>query len=872
MKQNTGKKILSILLTLTLVFSVLSIAAMAAETPVKGGSGYINDDYVNLRQGAGTNYSVITMMMKNTKVIFEEAEPVNSSWYKITEQTTKKTGYVYKDYVEAEASQNQNTEPVSGSTTGYVNTDYVNLRKGAGTGNSVIVCMREKTAFTLVSETPTNNWYNVKLSDGTTGWVIGDYITLKKPSGDNTDPQPDGKASTGYVNTDYVNLRNGAGTGNSVIVCMREKTTFTLLNETPTNKWYNVKLSDGTTGWVYQDYVTIEKVSEEDPAPKPGDKASTGYLTEDYVNLRKGAGTGNAVIVCMRKNTTFTLVSEKPTGDWYNVKLSDGTTGWVIKNYIKINSSNSGNNNDPEPSTGTVKLVQTNETIYTGNTLALNASGGSGYTWFSSDTAVAAVDANGIVTAKSAGSAKITVTAGKESASCNITVKSGSSVNISSTSIDSMRNRKSVLLESSTSGVSWKSSNPKLATVENGVVEALEQGYVTISAYTSYGAATCTIHIIGRDNVRFVYATPNSAPKGSNVTFKAITDTDRTDLYFDVTNGSTSYKVNAVKEKTENGRIIWKGTQKLNESGRWTFKAYSKFIINDVYLGTPGNGEGEVFVTNSSDTTTTVTGERRASDGVINLIAEFEGFLPELTVNYITDDPTIGYGRIITTNEQFYNNVTRDEAYAYLCNTVNSGGYTTRTNSFLTSNGVKFNQNQFDALVCFAYNCGSYAITNDDDLRSVLLNTEIGGIAAINAGDAGYVDEDSVNLRQGAGTGYAVVRALDINTKFTFLDGKLYNNSWYKIKLSDGTEGYIYYSFAAGEKNAGTRDLKNVDQSQYLTHFLQWHHAAGDCYWELLTRRIDEAEMFFYGDYLNDGYLNKYNFSYTCPHNPGFGI
>ena len=152
MKQNTGKRILSILLSVVIVFSAFSVVVMAAETPVKGGSGVITDDYVNLRQGAGTNYAVLTMMMKDTKVIFEEAAPVNSSWYKITEQTTKKTGYVYADYVRAEASQND--KPASGST-GYVNTDFVNLRKGAGTSNAVIVCMRENTKFTLISETPT---------------------------------------------------------------------------------------------------------------------------------------------------------------------------------------------------------------------------------------------------------------------------------------------------------------------------------------------------------------------------------------------------------------------------------------------------------------------------------------------------------------------------------------------------------------------------------------------------------------------------------------------------------------------------------------------------------------------------------------------
>ena len=61
-----------------------------------------------------------------------------------------------------------------------------------------------------------------------------------------------------------------------------------------------------------------------------------------------------------------------------------------------------------------------------------------------------------------------------------------------------------------------------------------------------------------------------------------------------------------------------------------------------------------------------------------------------------------------------------------MCQTVNSGPYTTVTNSFLTSNNVKFNQRQFDALVCFAYNVGAYAITNDSVLQEHLFSAGIG--------------------------------------------------------------------------------------------------------------------------------------------------
>ena len=657
--------------------------------------------------------------------------------------------------------------------------------------------------------------------------------------------------ASGYINADYVNLRSGAGTNYSVVICMRKNTKFTFVSTTLYNKnWYKIKLNDGKTGYVHKDYAKKDSVSTTNP---PSSSSATGYVTDDYVNLRSGAGTNYSVITCMRKNTKFTFVSTSLySTNWYKIKLNDGKTGYVHKDYVKKDSVSTTNPPATQPSTnpsvqpttapvstGKISLSETSKTIYKGNVYALTAVCSGSVSWSSSDKNVATVS-GGVVTAKENGTATITAKSGSNSASCKITVKTGSYVHISNANV-SMRWGKSIRLRSNTSGVKWSSSNNKIATVNNGIVDTKGKGKATITAYTSSGAATCLIDVIGRDNIRFCYASPNSAPLNSTVTFKAVTDTDRNAVRFVVSNGSTSYTVEANKKTKDGNNYIWTGSKAISKSGKWTVKAYAKYKTSTQYLTTPVNGEGEVFVTTSSDKTTTVCSERRASDEVINLIANYEGFLSSVTADSITSDPTLGYGKVVTVGEQFYNNLTKNEAYAYLCQTVNSGGY----------------------------NVGAGVIYNDSEIQSVLLNTAGAGSSA-DAGKAGYVNSDGVNLRSGAGTNYSVLTCMSANTKFTFVDGKVYNSNWYKIKLSNGTTGYIYKTYVS--VSGGSRDLNNINKQDYLDAFLQYHHAAGSCYWGLLYRRIDEAEVFFYGDYDRDGEYNYNHFSFACYANKNFKI
>ena len=80
-----------------------------------------------------------------------------------------------------------------------------------------------------------------------------------------------------------------------------------------------------------------------------------------------------------------------------------------------------------------------------------------------------------------------------------------------------------------------------------------------------------------------------------------------------------------------------------------------------------------------------------------------------------------------------YNNMTRDEAYALLVNTVNKESYASAVESYRASHNIKMSQAQFDALVSFVYNLGAGNLNTSFDTFKVMLNaTDPTGISSSN--------------------------------------------------------------------------------------------------------------------------------------------
>lgn len=60
----------------------------------------------------------------------------------------------------------------------------------------------------------------------------------------------------------------------------------------------------------------------------------TGTVTANRLNVRSGAGQQHGILCCVTNGTTVKILNEN--AGWYEVEFSDGLTGWVSRDYIKM--------------------------------------------------------------------------------------------------------------------------------------------------------------------------------------------------------------------------------------------------------------------------------------------------------------------------------------------------------------------------------------------------------------------------------------------------------------------------------------------------------------------------------------------------------
>ena len=170
---------------------------------------------------------------------------------------------------------------------------------------------------------------------------------------------------TGVVNTSALNVRKGPSTKNGIVTKVYKGDKVTITDSS--NGWYKVKLSNGKVGWVSDDYI---KVTSSSSSSNSTSSSKTGTVTTNSLNVRSGAGTKYSKVASVSKGTKVTITETK--NNWHKIKMSNGKTGWVSADYIKISTSNSSSSSSNSSSSSV------SNKIGTVNTSSLNVRKGAG--------------------------------------------------------------------------------------------------------------------------------------------------------------------------------------------------------------------------------------------------------------------------------------------------------------------------------------------------------------------------------------------------------------------------------------------------------------------------------------------------------------
>jgi uncharacterized protein YraI len=174
-----------------------------------------------------------------------------------------------------------------------VNTGHLNVRTGPGLQYGSVATLPYGFGVQLVARNDAANWVYIALTNGVTGWVNVNYLYTNYPIRSlpvgeflTAAPLTPTGSNTGNL---ALNLRTNPAPDAPIIRVLGLNQTFELLGRSFDSNWAQIRLPDGTVGWVESRYVTtgvpVRSVSPADgsvyapPPPTTGGGQTGGTRT-----------------------------------------------------------------------------------------------------------------------------------------------------------------------------------------------------------------------------------------------------------------------------------------------------------------------------------------------------------------------------------------------------------------------------------------------------------------------------------------------------------------------------------------------------------------------------------------------------------------
>lgn len=331
------------------VFQSITVAQVASPHLV------VNTARLNVRSGPGVGHGIITSVPGGTEL------PVTmigsgGRWYQVTSPVG--SGWVHSGYTVGRGDfsgvPRQGAAPSPGGGVSIpagaphlvVNVSYLNVRTGPGVGHNVLTTVHGGATLAVTAIDSGGVWYQVTTSAGS-GWVNvhhtvqrGNFAGVSRIGAPTTSPtvtQPTVPAGTPHlvVNTAYLNVRTGPGTGYDILTTVRGGTTLAVVSVNRAGRWYQVSTAAGN-GWVHSGYIIARGDFTSTPRTTAGLPAGTtawAVVNTPYLNIRSGPGIGHYAITNVPGGTTLPVLGKSVDRKWYLVEGSFGR-GWLRNLYV----------------------------------------------------------------------------------------------------------------------------------------------------------------------------------------------------------------------------------------------------------------------------------------------------------------------------------------------------------------------------------------------------------------------------------------------------------------------------------------------------------------------------------------------------------
>ena len=237
-------------------------------------------------------------------------------------------------------SSNSNTGTTASVQGTVCNTDYVNVRSGAGVSNPIATTLAKGTVVTVYEQKTVDNALWGRIDQG---WVAMSYIDLsaKTNTGNNSTVSsgslsgntilttvPSDAIAVGFVNTKNLNVRNGSGFGYTTTATLAQYTNVVV---------YEQILKDGVIwaridqGWVCATYLTYTGLSVTGTGTA-GTVARCFYTAR----VRANPGVSSALVGYVMVNSRLEIYEQQS----YSGEMWGRTSiGWISMQYVLTDGS-----------------------------------------------------------------------------------------------------------------------------------------------------------------------------------------------------------------------------------------------------------------------------------------------------------------------------------------------------------------------------------------------------------------------------------------------------------------------------------------------------------------------------------------------------